>query len=176
MAHALLAFTRGVAGAWGQGCIVLIVDFMERCRKGRGQRRWVSRNSEVGVYPGIHGAILLLCHHGDARAAVGPGQTAPTRLAAGGSQGKGGRAGETSYSRSAVIAKETVFGAGYVPPCTVGAEVTLDLPSRDAEAAPAVAEVGRGAAGAGEVVPAVAARQEGNVELGDAHGDDGVFT
>lgn len=75
---------------------------------------------------------------------------------------------ETADGRGRVVADEAVVGGG-VPAGAEGAEVALDFPAGEGEAGCAGGEVcGRGA-GLDEVVPAVAAGEEGKVEFGDAH-------
>lgn len=67
-----------------------------------------------------------------------------------------------------VVADEAVVGGG-VPAGAEGAEVAFDFPAREGEAGGAGGEVCGWGAGFDEVVPAVTAGEEGEVEFGDAH-------
>jgi len=145
----LLAFARCVARTGRQVSAVFFVNLANWCRVWRWNSRSRFRgNSEVGVHPSVHGAVLLLSHHGDARVAVAPREAASAGLAAGGGQGKRRCAREASGGRSAIVADETVLGGGDIPSCAIRAEVTLDLPSGETQLVSAVDEVGGRFAGA----------------------------
>lgn len=138
--------------------------------------------AEVGIEAGTDGPVLLSGLLDDAQAqgrnaggAVGTRERGAAAVTAGGGEGSGGavvqrrRARETTDGRAAVIANKAEVGVGEVPGRAVGAEVALGFPTLDAQLVRAVAKVGGGRAGAQEVIPAVPAGQDGDVELGDAH-------